>query len=105
MTTKSTLRAVKAPPPVFALRIELLRLKPTVWRRIVVPGSIKLSTLHVVLLSAMGWMGGHLHEFIFGDRNFGIPDPDYPEPGMEREDRITLVKALGLGHTFRYLYD
>ena len=49
-----------------------------------VPGSIKLPKLHVVLLYTMGWMGGHLHEFIIGDRNFGMPDQDYPQIGLER---------------------
>ena len=56
-------------------------------------------------MHTMGWMGGHLHEFIIGDRNFGMPDQDYPEIGLEREDRVTLSTALGSLKTFRYLYD
>jgi hypothetical protein len=35
-----------------------------IWRSVLVPGSIKLSKLHVVVQRTMGWMGGHLHEFI-----------------------------------------
>lgn len=89
----------------FQLRIDLLHLKPAIWRRILVPGSIKLPTLHVVLLQTMGWMGGHLHEFVIGDRNYGVPDPDYPEPSVEREDRATLAGALGALKSFIYLYD
>ena len=37
-----------------------------IWRQILVPGSIRLSNLHGVLLWTMGWEGGHLHEFVFG---------------------------------------
>lgn len=29
------------------------------WQRVLVPSSIRLSTLHVVLLQSMGWDGGH----------------------------------------------
>ena len=104
-TARTSLRAVKAPAPVFLLRIDLLYLKPAIWRSVLVPSSIELSKLHVVLLHTMGWMGGHLHEFIIGDRNFGMPDQDYPEIGLERGDRVTLGAALGPLKTFRYLYD
>lgn len=105
MAAKNSLRVVKAPAPVFLLNVELLDLRPKIWRRVLVPSDIKLPKLHVVLLLTMGWMGGHLHEFIVGDRNFGTPDEDYPEIGLEREDRVTLIKALGGLRTFRYLYD
>jgi len=39
---------------------------PANWRRILVPGSIKLHKLHAVLLRTMGGAGGHLHEFVIG---------------------------------------
>jgi hypothetical protein len=42
-------------------------IKLAIWRRIIVPGSIRLGKLHVVLLLAMGWEDGHLHEFVFGE--------------------------------------
>jgi len=105
MATRTLLRVVKAPPPVFQLRIDLLHLKPAIWRRILVPASIKLPKLHVVLLQTMGWSGGHLHEFIVGERNYGIPDPDFPGPSVEREDRVALASVLGGLKTFLYLYD
>jgi Plasmid pRiA4b ORF-3-like protein len=105
MVANPPVRRIKASAPIYVLKIELLYLKPTIWRRIAVPASIKLPKFHVVLLSAMGWMGGHLHEFVIGDRNFGLPDDDYPTPGLEREDRVTLSGALGSLRTLRYLYD
>lgn len=105
MATKGSLRAVKAPAPIFQLRIDLLHLKPAIWRRIVVPGTIKLSLLHVVILQTMGWMGGHMHEFIIGERNFGNADPDSWGPPVEREDRVTLARALGGLKSFIYIYD
>ena len=54
---------------VYQLRIDLRGSKnPKVWRRIVVPVDIKLSLLHVVLLRAMGWGGGHIPD-LGRDRN------------------------------------
>ncbi len=103
---KPALRAVRTAAPLYQLRIELRGIKPAIWRRIVVPSSIKLSKLHVVLLWTMGWQGGHLHVFTIGDTEYGEPDPDYPmSPPVEREDRITLARALGPYKTFTYLYD
>lgn len=103
---KPTLRVVPAKARLYQLRIDLLELKPTIWRRVKVPGSIKLSQLHVVLQSTMGWLGGHLHSFTIGETEYGVPDPDF-EMGspVQREDRVTLARALGAYRTFRYLYD
>jgi Plasmid pRiA4b ORF-3-like protein len=75
---KPTLRSVHSQVPVYQLRVELRHIKPAIWRQILVPGSIKLPKLHGVLLWAMGWDGSHLHEFVFGDTNYGQPDPDFP---------------------------
>jgi Plasmid pRiA4b ORF-3-like protein len=103
---KALLHAVKAAAPIYQLHIELLYLEPAIWRRILVPASIKLSKLHVVLLWTMGWAGGHLHEFVIGDDHYGIPDPNYDTPPLiQREDRITLAAALGARKAFTYLYD
>jgi pRiA4b ORF-3-like protein len=81
-------------------------LKPAIWRSVLVPASIKLSTLHVVLLRTMGWMGGHLHEFIIGHTHYGEPDPDFPQsPPVLREQRNNLANSLGALKAFVYLYD
>jgi pRiA4b ORF-3-like protein len=103
---KAPLRVVKAKAPIYELRIELLDVEPVVWRRIRVPGSIKLHKLHAVLLWTMGWTGGHLHEFVIGHNHFGEPDPDFDSgPPVQRENRFTLASALGASKSFTYLYD
>jgi hypothetical protein len=101
------LRAVAAAnAPIYQLRVELKYLRPAIWRRLVVPGSIKLSTLHAVLQTAMGWEGGHLHEFIIGESHYGMADPGGWDPmPVQREDRAMLASALGALKTFTYLYD
>ena len=79
------------------LRIELKEVQPPVWRRLVVPESVTLSKLAIILQSAMGWHGGHLHEFVVGRVHYGVPDEDWPnaEPFVdERRVRLnTLVES------------
>ena len=105
-TRKPALRMVNSQVPVYQLRVELLHIKPAIWRQILIPGSIKLPKLHVALLWAMGWDGGHLHEFVIGHTNYGEPDPDFPsDPPMLNEAKVTLVKALGELKSFTYVYD
>ena len=49
--------------PLWQLRIELMGIKPVIWRRVLVPGTITLGKLHQVIQEAMGWLDVHLHEF------------------------------------------
>jgi hypothetical protein len=87
------------------LRIELRDTDPAIYRVIVVPARIALPKLHVTLLWAMGWGGGHLHEFIINDAHYGEPDPGFPEHDLKNEQRVRLDKALGSAGGFDYLYD
>lgn len=49
---------------IFQFKIKLKRIKPMIWRRIQVPSSCTFGQLHDFILAAMGWSGGHLHEFV-----------------------------------------
>ncbi|XAS68515.1 plasmid pRiA4b ORF-3 family protein [Micrococcaceae bacterium Sec5.7] len=47
----------------FQLKIQLKGSKPPIWRRVLVPGSMRLSELHEVIQSVFEWQGYHLHSF------------------------------------------
>jgi hypothetical protein len=47
-------------PNVFWLRISLLDQRPEIWRRVQVPGSLRLDKLHMVFQEVMGWTNSHL---------------------------------------------
>ncbi len=98
--------ARKAPvnKPIIQLRVTLEDVHPAVWRRLLVPGDLRLSELHAVFQVAMGWTDSHLHSFSIGDRVFGAQYEDHPESELD-EDSITLVKALGKHRHFHYAYD
>ncbi|CAE6934876.1 hypothetical protein R69927_07371 [Paraburkholderia domus] len=107
---KPTLRMVNSPEFVYQLRVELLGLRPAIWRQILVRGSVGLSRLHVILLMTMGWDGGHVHEYVIGGKNYGEVDPffrpDVPDdPPVLDEAKATLAVVLGDRKLFTYIYD
>jgi len=89
------------------LKIELLDVAPAVWRRIVVPETIKLPRLHQVFQAAFGWTNSHLHEFVIGGVRYSEPDPDFEDELEHVDERgVLLHKALGIdARCFDYVYD
>jgi hypothetical protein len=97
---------VPVPPgqPVLQLRITLEEVHPPVWRRLLVPGSVRLDKLHRVFQAAMGWEDRHLHSFHVGDALFGTQFDDYPDGELD-EKSVTVVGAVGETRRFAYEYD
>ncbi|MBI4589791.1 MAG: plasmid pRiA4b ORF-3 family protein [Candidatus Rokubacteria bacterium] len=92
--------------PAYRLKITLLEVEASVWRRILVPGTISLDRLHMVIQKAMGWENAHLHEFTVEGRRFGEPDLDEPDENVEPEWKVTLREvAPEAGRRFEYFYD
>ena len=106
-----------ATPPVpkaVALRVELLEVTPLVWRRVLVPDSWSLASLHHYLQWVMGWTDSHAHEFEIGA---GLVAPDWwireaeseEEASRYRDERRVSVAAavseLGPRGEFEYRYD
>src|ERR1700682_3961813 len=89
------------------LKIELLDVVPTVWRRLIVPENIKLPKLHRAFQAALGWTNSHLHEFVIGGVWYSEPDPDSDEELQHVDQRnVVLQKALGIdARCFDYVYD
>ena len=103
---KSAPNKVKASPPttVYQLKVTLEGSKPTIWRRLLVPGVLTLGDLHYVLQIAIGWTDSHLHQFRVGETNYGPPDADMD--WMLDEEEITLDKLIPAEKfKFRYEYD
>ena len=95
---------------VFRIRVDLLRTKPPVWRRIEVPGDLTLDRLHEVLQAVMGWTDSHLHRFRMGNiRNaaefltrFDVAEGD--EGMLEDEVRLDQIVSAE-GDRLWYDYD
>lgn len=90
---------------VHRLKIELLDVKPAIWRRVEIASDTKLPAVSDALLVAMGWTNTHLHCFRVGRETFGMPDPDYPTDDLD-ERRYTLAQVLPVvGDSLRFEYD
>lgn len=78
--------------PVYQLKVTLRGSRPPIWRRLQVPAKVTLATLHRIVQVAMGWSGGHLHQFVADDDYFS--DPDFELEDTEDERGIRLDRLL-----------
>jgi len=63
---------------ILQLKISLVGVsKPPVWRRVLVPRTMRLDRLHDVIQAAMGWTDSHLHGFEAGGIDYGPPDLEF----------------------------
>lgn len=93
--------------PIARICIELLHIEPAVWRRVDVPLSSSLMSLHHVIQVAVGWTNSHLFEFKVGDRLYGDPfEEDLFEWKVYKATSIRLKTLVDRGiREFTYLYD
>lgn len=85
----------------YQLKVRLLGVTPTVWRRFCVPGSTKLSRLHTTLQIVMGWEDFHLHQFHIDGEVYG----SFELSGAGSEHATLDELALPVHATFLYEYD
>lgn len=100
--TKSSLAAALAVD--VQLRIELKRIKPHIWRRVVVPETVTLAKLHAVLQAAMGWSDRHLHEFEIANKHYGIPDEEWDIGEPKLDERRVRLKSFVEARVRRFTY-
>ena len=91
-------------PKIFQLKVTLKHARPAIWRRLQVPGDLRLGKLHAVLQDAFGWTSSHLHQFIVGETVIGMPDLDAFEPVVD-ERKIRLDEIAQAKSRFVYEYD
>lgn len=99
-------RAAGDPEPgdaIFQIAVTLLDVTPRVWRRLLVPATMRLDRLHDTLQAAMGWTNSHLHAFRADGGEYGppLPDLDYRD-----ERKATLQRLVAKpGDRLVYNYD
>lgn len=92
---------------VYQLRIELQHIEPLIWRRILVPETLKLAKLDRIVQAAIGWTNSHLHDWRIGQQRYGIPDEEWiGRNAMLDERKFTIGQVLGEQvKAFAYSYD
>jgi len=77
--------------------------KPPVWRRLVMPGTMTLGDLHEAIQAAMAWHDCHLHAFDVGGEQFG---DRHSVDDVADENRVSLNGLLRSPVVrFAYIYD
>ena len=102
--------AGKTNPAIYQLKVVLLGSKPSIWRRLQVPGNAGLDWLHAVLQVALGWTNSHLHQFKARDDCYSDTRHHFAEyegdPEILEERKFTLQQIAPRKHdTFGYEYD
>lgn len=96
----------KSEASIYQIKVALRHIAPPVWRRIEVPGNIKLGQLHDIIQIVMGWTDSHLHAFHVGRVTYGVPDPDaLVDMEMENERNVRLNQIAAEGDKLIYEYD
>lgn len=86
----------------FQLRVSLEEVRPVIWRRLLVPGGVRLPRFHEMLQAALGWTDSHLHQFRIGGALWGMRFEDWPD---EEQDEATVTVTGAVGATRRFFYD
>lgn len=96
---------------IYEIQIALKRIKPKIWRRILIPSDLLLPDFHKVIQSTMGWTNSHLHQFKKGNKFYKeripvddfwdeITDVDYANVRIsdvlsQEKEKITYVYDFG----------
>ena len=98
-------RRRRGPARIYQLKVTLKGIRPPIWRRVLIRSDTSLEQLHEVLQTTMGWLRGHLHQFVADGVQYGVPDDDW---GAEVHDEslVTLGDvAPAAGDRLLYEYD
>jgi hypothetical protein len=88
---------------IVSLKVTLRDIKPAIWRRLLVPGTMTLGDLHQAIQAAMGWDNDHLHAFDIAGRQYGDRDT---VDDVADENRLTMNSLVKSGVArFAYTYD
>lgn len=86
------------------IKIALDRIRPPIWRRLLVRDDSTFARLHDIIQSVMGWENGHLHGFEVENMRIG-PQSGYVDSAYD-EMKIRLHELLRREVSrFRYTYD
>jgi hypothetical protein len=69
---------------ILRLKVQLMDVRPPVWRRLEVPAALTLAEFHDVLQSVFGWDDAHLHAF-----ERPVPQDERGRGGRQRRDRVS----------------
>ena len=90
---------------VYQIRLTLLGVTPSVWRRLLITADTTIAQLHDIVQAAMGWEDFHLHRFVINNGEYGISQMG--GISFQDEPSTVLLRDFNLrpGDVFYYEYD
>lgn len=80
---------------IYRVHVSLIDIEPPIQRSIELSSQTTLKQFHRILQIAMGWDNYHLHVIEANGQRYGVPDPDFDEPGkVIEEGRVRLSEVL-----------
>ncbi|MBU0990850.1 MAG: plasmid pRiA4b ORF-3 family protein [Proteobacteria bacterium] len=74
---------------IYQLKVMMLGISPTIWRRILIRRDSTITDLHYILQILMGWEDYYLHQFIIRGKKYGV-SREYGVWFDDESDRIFL---------------
>ena len=106
---KKTVDQIPDSEKVYQLKISIDRIRPQIWRRIVIRHDDSLMDLHVAIQHYVGWEDYHLHTFdapALGAINLMMREMEDPDKLMNLEAKVPIHRALPtLKGKIKYTYD
>jgi len=85
----ATTKKPAAPQVTYQLHVALRDITPVIWRRLWIPGNLKLSKLDRVIQEAFGWTNSHLHEFRIAGERYGMTEIESMDGDEDLKDDKT----------------
>jgi len=110
MAKKRGPKMMWVPPAAKAIqfKVALRYIRPSIWRRVVLPANFTLGQLHDVIQITMGWYNCHMHAFRVPRRGFGPPLREFGS-GLDtaENENMAFVGAVLVrkGQKLLYEYD
>ncbi len=102
---KSSARASGTKAASYVFEVKLEDIEPVIWRKIAVPETATLEILAYTILTAFGWLGGHLHGFFIGNEEYGMAEyDDFDMMKDEKKVKLNELSADSLKE-FLFVYD
>jgi hypothetical protein len=89
---------------IYQIKVTLEGSNPPIWRRVLLFGDTSLEVLHYILQVVMDWQNYHLHQFVVGDKRYGVNENSMPDPESERSTTLRQVATRQKSRIF-YEYD
>jgi hypothetical protein len=85
------------------IKIILVGISPTVWRRLLVPSDTSLKELHLIIQTAMGWTNSHNHRFGKNGESFTPRETKKHAIGTYKTLTVSdLISSIGDEMTYEY---